>query len=243
MHDFQVARWTLHCFPGNTPNPTPNVARSTMALPGGRFMTFLPVTPTTTDVQLYLNYQGALLDKVLSSFNAWGALASGWYPFADQSGSTASFRRSPLSGLPPEMGEVVMNSGAVELSGQLVPGGFIGIYVDVLPALQKPGNLLAYGRFILRARQTSSLRRMPVQLKLELDDGTTRSTTISVGRSWATKEILVSRFGNWKTIGRHVKRLVLVFIQSAGPISLDVDRLSLRRANLACATCTNIARP
>jgi hypothetical protein len=219
------------------PNPVPTVQQSTINLAGGEFMTLLPVTAATTDVQVYLTYQGILQDEVLSSFNAWGPLTSGWYAFSDQSGSTASLLRSPLSGLPPELGEVVMNGSSVALSGTLVAGGFVGMYVDVLPALHDPGDLRAYDRFILRARQTSSLASAAVQIKLELDDGTTRSTMITIGGSWAAQEIPVSRFGNWESIGRHIRRLVVAVSNSTGPISLDIDRLSLRSKALSCSAC------
>ncbi len=120
-----------------------------------------------------------------------------------------------------------MNGSAVGLNGNLVAGGFIGMYVDVLPANQSPGDLRAYDRFVFRAKQTSALANRPVQMKLELDDGTARSTMVSVGSSWLAQKVLVSRFGNWETIGRHVRRITFAVSGTPGVVLLNVERLSL----------------
>src|SRR5262249_37812850 len=157
----------------------------------------LPVSEATTDVQVYLDFQGALQDKVFTSFNAWGPLASGWFPFSDVRGSSATIERAPLADLVPLTGETVMSASTGRLKANLAGGGFVGMYADVLPALQHPGDLRAYDRWIVRARQTSSNPSLTVEMKLELEDGTTQSTLLSVGASWATQVIPTSRFGNW----------------------------------------------
>lgn len=214
------------------PNPSPTVTHTTLAVPAGRSFRLLPVTAETTDVQVYLDYQGALQDKVFTSFNAWGPLASGWFPFSDATGSTVAIQRAPLSGLLPSTGEAVMSTSTVKLSGSLAPGGFLGMYADVLPALQFPGDLRAYDRWIVRARQSSSSSILSVEMKLELDDGSTRSTFLSLGSSWTQLEIPVSRFGNWDAVGAHIERVVLAVTSPPGALTLDIDRLSLRRKDL-----------
>lgn len=214
------------------PNPSPAVTHTTLTVSAGRSFRLLPVTASATDVQVYLDFQGVLQDKVFTSFNAWGPLASGWFPFSDTSGSSVAIQRAPLSGLPSSAGEAVMSASTVRLSGSLAPGGFLGMYADVLPALQFPGDLRAYDRWIVRARQSSSSPILSVEMKLELDDGSTRSTFLSLGSSWTQLEIPVSRFGNWDAVGAHIERVVLAVTSPPGALTLDIDRLSLKRKDL-----------
>ncbi len=229
--DLTIVAWTR-------PNPTPTTALVRQTLrKGGQILT-LPIfdmEPLATEFEITLREDTALLDAVLVSVNHFGAHSSNWFPFAS-AGSAARILVVPDSPPAPPAKMTSVNDSVVRLDGTIgETGGFIGMFLELLPELEDPPELRGFEAVSFLTRAAGARRRFI--LKLELVSGEQYASDFVATPSWKPQVVRFLDFRgpesqlDWQRLGNSVRRISIVAEGVPGGPSqaaLDVAELALR---------------